>query len=119
MTGSRIVEVRLNRPNLRFPFPTEFSSILEGKTVLHVGRRAKYLVCDISNGKSLIMHLGMSGSFRIEFASDVDAPGVFHHPRSDAQKHDHVIIHLATKWGRQKSPTMTLGGSDLWILQIP
>src|SRR3569623_1551678 len=37
------------------------------------------------------MHLGMSGSFRI----DKDSPGDFHHERSKATAHDHVVFHLA------------------------
>ena len=92
MEGGVIKKVVLNRPNLRFPFPDSFAARLEGQKILSVGRRAKYLVLDLQSGDALVMHLGMSGSFRIELAEGVSAPGVFHHPRSDAQKHDHVII---------------------------
>ncbi len=38
---------------------------LEGKTVDGLGRRAKYLLADLSSGDVLLMHLGMSGSFRV------------------------------------------------------
>ncbi len=31
-----------------------------------LGRRAKYLLADLSSGDVLVMHLGMSGSFRVE-----------------------------------------------------
>ena len=56
-----------------------------------MGRRAKYLLADLDDGETLVMHLGMSGSFRI----DADMPGVFHHDRSKDAAHDHVVFHLS------------------------
>ena len=41
------------------------SSALQGQTVIGLGRRAKYLLADLSSGDVLLMHLGMSGSFRV------------------------------------------------------
>ena len=81
----------LNRPNLRFPFPDDFVAQVEGKRITSLGRRAKYLLMDLENGQVIIMHLGMSGSFR---TLDKDAPGNFHHERSKLEAHDHVIFHL-------------------------
>ncbi len=100
MEGGVIEKAIINRLNLRFPFPERFIQRLEGQKILSVGRRAKYLVLDLESGEILVMHLGMSGSFRIEMAEGVEAPGVFHHPRSDAKKHDHVIISVNGPHGR-------------------
>ena len=100
MEGAVIEKAVFNRPNLRFPFPANFASRLEGQKILSVGRRAKYLVLELHGGEVLVMHLGMSGSFRIEMAEGISAPGIFHHPRSDAQKHDHVIIGVNGVHGR-------------------
>lgn len=100
MEGGTIIKTVINRPNLRFPFPDRFVARLEGQKVLSVGRRAKYLVLDLESGEVLVMHLGMSGSFRIELEQGVTAPGVFHHPRSEQQKHDHVIISVDGPHGR-------------------
>lgn len=102
MEGSTITNAQINRPNLRFPFPEQFKDRLEGKTILSVGRRAKYLVVDLDSQELLIMHLGMSGSFRIELEEGIEAPGVFHHPRSEMQKHDHVVLHLDGTIGKSK-----------------
>jgi formamidopyrimidine-DNA glycosylase len=44
----------------------DFVARLEGKTVEGLGRRAKYLLVDLSSGEVLLMHLGMSGSFRVQ-----------------------------------------------------
>ncbi len=94
MEGARIVEVEQRRANLRTPFPPRFVERLEGTTVTVLGRRAKYLLADLSSGEVLIAHLGMSGSFRIRGGDDEAVPGVFHHGRDKAAAHDHVVFHL-------------------------
>ncbi|MER2534361.1 MAG: bifunctional DNA-formamidopyrimidine glycosylase/DNA-(apurinic or apyrimidinic site) lyase [Rhizobiaceae bacterium] len=94
MEGARIARVQLNRPDLRFPLPERFAERLAGQRILSLGRRAKYITLDTENGPALICHLGMSGSFRIESDGDDATPGRFHHPRSRASGHDHVVFHL-------------------------
>lgn len=100
MEGSRIDQVDMRRPDLRFPMPQGFVEKLEGRRIETVSRRAKYLLVTTDDGQTLIMHLGMSGSFRIEVdvaskADNTDFQGVFFHPKSQAQKHDHVVFHLS------------------------
>lgn len=95
MEGARIARVETRRPDLRFPFPEDFAARLEGRTVTGLGRRAKYLLVHLDRGPALIAHLGMSGSFRIEAGEASETPGEFHHPRSKAAAHDHVVFHLA------------------------
>jgi formamidopyrimidine-DNA glycosylase len=90
MEGRRIRTLMLNRADLRFPLPADFRARVEGLRVLQLARRAKYLVIQLENDLSIIAHLGMSGSFRIEETSDTLAD--FHHPRSKNQAHDHVIF---------------------------
>src|SRR5215831_16228121 len=95
MEGARFVRVEARRPDLRFPFPNNFKARLEGQTVTGLGRRAKYMLADLSSGEVLLMHLGMSGSFRVVHGSDEDAPGKFHHVRSKLSAHDHVVFHMS------------------------
>ena len=99
MHNARIRKVHLARPDLRFPFPDKFAERLEGQRLTHIGRRAKYLVCQTSGADALIMHLGMSGSFRVELGEGVSVPGVFYQPRSESKKHDHVVFDLDTEQG--------------------
>lgn len=94
MEGARIRRVEARRPDLRFPFPLRFTERLKGRRILSLGRRAKYLTAEIENGPLLICHLGMSGSFRVETDEESATPGVFHHERSKALAHDHVVFHL-------------------------
>jgi formamidopyrimidine-DNA glycosylase len=64
--------------------------------VTGLGRRAKYLLADLASGDVLLMHLGMSGSFRVVKDEDEKAPGKFHHPRSHHRAHDHVVFHMSS-----------------------
>jgi formamidopyrimidine-DNA glycosylase len=95
MEGARFKKVEARRPDLRFPFPKDFVKRLQGKTVTGLGRRAKYLLADLSSGEVLLMHLGMSGSFRVVHGSDERGPGKFHHVRGKLSAHDHVVFHMA------------------------
>ncbi|MDQ6435582.1 bifunctional DNA-formamidopyrimidine glycosylase/DNA-(apurinic or apyrimidinic site) lyase [Mesorhizobium sp. LHD-90] len=100
MEGARIERIELRRKDLRFPFPARFAQRLEGRTIRGLGRRAKYLLVDVAEAPALICHLGMSGSFRIERDEVPGAlPGQFHHERSKAAAHDHVVFHLAPPSG--------------------
>ena len=96
MEGARIVRVEARRPDLRRPFPRDFVKRLEGQTVTGVGRRAKYLTADLGSGDVLLMHLGMSGSFRVSHDDRKVTPGEFHHPRAAAPAHDHVVFHMSS-----------------------
>ena len=91
MAGQTFEKVEQRRADLRFPFPADFAARLTGRRIEAITRRAKYLFADLDDGETLIMHLGMSGSFRV----DADTPGVFHHDRSRIAAHDHVVFHMS------------------------
>jgi formamidopyrimidine-DNA glycosylase len=96
MEGAKIVKADLRRKDLRFPFQKDFVARLQGQTVTGLGRRAKYLMADLGSGDVLLMHLGMSGSFRVVTEDDKTTPGQFHHPRSEDRAHDHVVFHMSS-----------------------
>jgi formamidopyrimidine-DNA glycosylase len=96
MEGARFIKVEANRPDLRRPFPKDFARRVTGTTVTGLGRRAKYLLADLSSGEVLMMHLGMSGSFRVAKDGRQRTPGKFHQPQSDARAHDHVVFHMSS-----------------------
>src|SRR6266849_5762019 len=81
MEGARIIRVEARRPDLRQPLPRDFAKRLEGQTVTGIGRRAKYLTADLASGDVLLMHLGMSGSFRVSHDDTGTVQGAFHHAR--------------------------------------
>lgn len=86
--GARIEAVTLNRPDLRFPFPPEFAKALEGKTIAHLGRRAKYLLATLSDGSVWLSHLGMTGAFLVG-EERLDEPSRLN-PGQGAGKHLHM-----------------------------
>ena len=92
MEGARFAKVEVRRGDLRWPLPKGFAQRLHGKTVEGLGRRAKYLLADLSSGDVLLMHLGMSGSFRV--GKDA-APGKYYHERSKSTSHDHIVFHMS------------------------
>ncbi|MGB3867748.1 MAG: bifunctional DNA-formamidopyrimidine glycosylase/DNA-(apurinic or apyrimidinic site) lyase [Xanthobacteraceae bacterium] len=95
MEGARIVRAETRRADLRFPFQPDFVARLTGQTVAGLGRRAKYLLADLGSGDVLLMHLGMSGSFRVVTAASEVTPGEFHYPRSEDRAHDHVVFEMS------------------------
>jgi formamidopyrimidine-DNA glycosylase len=89
---ARIDKVRLNRADLRFPFPDNFAATLEGSTIEAVGRRAKYLLFTLSNGWTWLSHLGMTGSYRFA-GRRFKEPSRYYEPAVD-EKHDHLVMEL-------------------------
>ncbi len=96
MEGASFAKVDVRRGDLRWPLPKDFARRLEGKTVTGLGRRAKYLLADLSSGDVLVMHLGMSGSFHVYRESKDGALGRYYHERSNRVAHDHVVFHMST-----------------------
>ncbi len=96
MEGATIEKATVRRPDLRRPFPPRFARRLSGRRIVHLGRRAKYLLADLDDGTVLVMHLGMSGSFRIEAEGKDTLPARTYHPRGKLTAHDHVIFDLSS-----------------------
>ena len=100
MEGAKILKAEARRKDLRFPFQKDFTARLTGQTVTGLGRRAKYLMADLTSGDVLLMHLGMSGSFRVLQGDGkrdgMTTPGDFHYPRNEDRAHDHVVFHMSS-----------------------
>ena len=86
MAEARFDRVEVRRPDLRAPFPRRFAARLTGQTVLAVERRAKYLLLPLASTETLLMHLGMSGSFEVAIESAGAEPG----------RHDHVVFAMSS-----------------------
>ncbi len=60
--GKRIAEVRVHNPAvIRQPSADKFRNELAGAGIKHILRKAKVLILELSNGKSLVIHLKMTG----------------------------------------------------------
>ena len=100
MEGATIGRLELRRQDLRFPLPENLADAAQGRRIVSLGRRAKYLLIDLDDDMTIISHLGMSGSFRVEGEAVSATPGGFALPRSKDEKHDHVLFHLLSPRGR-------------------
>ncbi len=88
LDGRVVDSVLMRRDGLRWPFPPDLSATLAGRTILHTGRRGKYLLIGFAHG-TLIIHLGMSGHLRVlPFATAV-------------KKHDHFDLVIGNGAARQ------------------
>jgi formamidopyrimidine-DNA glycosylase len=82
VTNRTVRSVDVRCAMLRRSLPPDFAARLEGRRILEVRRRAKYLILDLDEHGSWIVHLGMSGRL-----SRVD-PVVAH----ELHRHDHVVV---------------------------
>jgi formamidopyrimidine-DNA glycosylase len=105
LEGALIERAEQRRPDLRIAFPERFAERLGGRRVLGLRRRAKYLLAALDDGIDLVMHMGMSGSFRVEGSQPPAPPGsgaaaalsdagLYYNARQKLGAHDHVVLHL-------------------------
>ena len=84
MHSKTVQAMTVSRPDLRIMFPDQFATRLINRRFLNLSRRGKYILMDVEGGETLVVHLGMSGSFRI-IPSDKPYTPV---------AHDHVVFHM-------------------------
>jgi formamidopyrimidine-DNA glycosylase len=78
LKGRRITRVEARRADLRRSFPQDLGQRLTGAKVTGLGRRAKYGLIHTDRDDTMVFHLGMSGSWRID--------------HSTLEKHDHLLL---------------------------
>ncbi len=99
LTGQTITGVIVRRATLRWPLP-DLATLLPGRTVQQITRRAKYLLLRCDDSGTLLIHLGMSGSLRV---LPIETP---------PQPHDHLDIRFGTRCLRLRDPRRF--GAVLW-----
>jgi formamidopyrimidine-DNA glycosylase len=82
ISGRRILQAELRRPDLRRPFPPALADRLNGARIGALGRRGKYILIELDADGFLLLHLGMSGRVTAGSAALPDTP------------HDHVVLRL-------------------------
>lgn len=82
LVNDKFTAILTYKTKLRTPLEISDRPELINQTITNLTRRAKYLILELENNYGLIMHLGMTGSWRLESTS------------SHRQKHDHVEFYL-------------------------
>lgn len=81
LENRRLRRVLQRRSDLRLPFPPDFVQRLEGRRIVAIRRRAKYMLWEMEDDTVLIGHLGMSGRMQVGEG-----------PLPDLGPHDHVVF---------------------------
>lgn len=97
--GQTLLGAVVRQRRLRWPIPVGLDRTVAGQRLLHVSRRAKYLLLELEQG-TLLIHLGMSGSLRI-------LP-----PETPAGAHDHLDLLFPDCLLRLRDPRRF--GAVLW-----
>jgi formamidopyrimidine-DNA glycosylase len=83
VTGDRIERIEIRNPALREPVdPAALARHAKGREVAALRRRGKYLLIDLDGGRTVVVHLGMSGRLTL-------VPG-----NTPPEPHEHVAFHL-------------------------
>lgn len=107
-------EVRCQK--LRYIIPHNLGEVIGNQLIIDIKRRGKFLLIELKNGYSIIIHLGMSGRLLLR---DNNAP---------TAKHDHVIINLnnqqklvlndARRFGMIDIVASSKAQEHIWLSQI-
>ncbi len=84
VASARVDDVVVRERRLRWPVPLRLRAQLTGRRIESLDRRAKYLLFRLDGDRTMMLHLGMSGSLRI-------VP-----PGTPPGTHDHVDVSLDT-----------------------
>ena len=85
--------------------PADFCSKINGRTILQISRRGKYILFDLSGGLTLMIHLRMTGRLNWE-------------PRDRPRnKHEHVILDVGRTHSLRFQDTRKFG--RIWLTTAP
>jgi formamidopyrimidine-DNA glycosylase len=80
VVGKKIRSIKVIFPGIVKQDTKKFRKNVEKAKIIRVRRRGKYILIDLSNGNTILAHLGMTGNFLLVKSS------------SPLNKHDHLII---------------------------
>ena len=92
LEGARIVRAEVRRPDLRWPLPPDLVQVMTGARVTGLRRRSKYLLIDLADRGTVLMHLGMSGRLLVQGPGADAGLAQFHRDPAVLARHDHVIL---------------------------
>ena len=81
--GKTLKRIIVNNPSLRWPIDEKAINKIKEKKILSITRRAKYIFLHLDE-VTIIIHLGMTGTFRIQKLGS-----------NETRKHDHVVLEFS------------------------
>jgi len=93
IVGLTIKKVIINNNKLRFKIINQKLLKLANKKILSIERRSKYLIINLTQKKSLLIHLGMTGKIFLDNKKDkIKNLSSFYDSKNKNSKHDHVVF---------------------------
>ena len=83
---NQISNVKINSTKIRYDIPKDIKKILKNNKFIRIYRIGKYILFDLNNNYSLIIHLGMSGRLQIIRSANLSK-----------KKHNHIILSIKNK----------------------
>ncbi|MGE0151945.1 MAG: bifunctional DNA-formamidopyrimidine glycosylase/DNA-(apurinic or apyrimidinic site) lyase [Reyranellaceae bacterium] len=90
LEGARIARLLQRRKDLRLALPARFAARVEGRRVVKLERRAKYILAHLDDGTVWLMHLGMSGRMMVLSHNEAAV--------TPFDAHDHVVFETDSGW---------------------
>ena len=81
LVGSSIITIKIHTPKIRFFIPKSITTIKGNTKIIKINRMAKFILINLSNNYTIVIHLGMSGRLRL-----------FDNAKYTKKKHDHFIL---------------------------
>ena len=101
LEGRRILSAEIRRADLRWPIPPTLAAELAGSRVTGFRRRGKYILMRLDRGRTVLIHLGMSG--RMNITREVGPP----------PPHEHAVLHAEDGWRVALVDPRRFGSLDL------
>jgi len=76
-----IINIKIHTPKLRFYIPKNLSKINKEKKIKEITRKGKYILLNLEDNYTIVIHLGMSGRLRL-----------LNYKTFHKKKHDHFIL---------------------------
>ena len=83
--GKTLKRIIVSNPSLRWPIDEKAINKIKEKKILSITRRAKYIFLHLDE-VTIIIHLGMTGTFRIQKLGS-----------NETRKHDHVVFEFSNE----------------------
>ena len=95
IVGLTIKKVIIYNNKLRFKIINQKLEKLANRKIISIERRSKYLIINLTQKKSLLIHLGMTGKFFLDNKKNkIKNLSSFYDPKNKNDKHDHVVFFL-------------------------
>jgi len=86
LINNKISDVKINSTKIRYDIPKDIKKIIKNKKFIRIYRIGKYILFDLNNHYSLVIHLGMSGRLQIITLSNLSK-----------KKHNHIVLSIKNK----------------------